>query len=70
MHSLRHSAVSLLIETGANPKQLQKMVGHGSIQVTFHTYGHLMPDSLDGLAKALDAIDTESERDRGHAVNE
>ena len=70
MHSLRHSAVSLLIEAGANPKQLQKMVGHGSIQLTFDTYGHLMPDSLDGLTKALDAIDTEPERNHGRAVNE
>ena len=66
MHSLRHTAVSLLIQAGANPKQLQKMVGHGSIQLTFDTYGHLMPDSFDGLTKALDAIDTERER----AVNE
>ena len=70
MHSLRHTAVSLLIEAGANPKQLQKMVGHGSIQLTFDTYGHLMPDSLDGLTKALDAIDTEREHGRGRAVND
>ena len=70
MHSLRHTAVSLLIEAGANPKQLQKMVGHGSIQLTFDTYGHLMPDSLDGLAKALDTIDTQLEHGRGRAVNQ
>lgn len=62
MHSLRHTAVSLLIEAGANPKQLQKMVGHSSISMTLDVYGHLMPDSLDGLATALDAIDIELEQ--------
>lgn len=68
MHSLRHTAVSLLIEAGANPKQLQKMVGHSSISMTLDVYGHLMPDSLDGLAMALDAIDIVPEQNAEEAA--
>lgn len=68
-HSLRHSAVSLLIEReGLNPKQLQTVVGHSSIQLTYDTYGHLMPDSFDGFGAGLDALVSEPEEDR-EAVN-
>jgi hypothetical protein len=58
--------------TGVNLQRgpSQKMVGHGSIQLTFDTNGHLMPDSLDGLTNALDEIDTEPEHDDGHAINQ
>jgi hypothetical protein len=48
--SLRHAAVSLMIASeGLNPKQLQSVIGHASIQLTYDTYGHLMPDSFEGL---------------------
>lgn len=40
-HVFRHAAASLWIEQGLNPKRVQSLVGHGSIQVTFDTYGHL-----------------------------
>lgn len=56
-HSLRHTAVSLLIaHEGLNPKQLQAMIGHASIQLTYDTYGHLMPDAFDGFGAGLDAL--------------
>lgn len=59
-HSLRHTAVSLLIaHERLNPKQLQTMIGHASIEMTFGTYGHLLPDSFDGFGRALDALDRE-----------
>jgi integrase len=45
MHSLRHSCASLWIESGYNPKQIQRLMGHSSIKVTFDTYGHLFADS-------------------------
>jgi integrase len=54
--SLRHAAVSLMIASeGLNPKQLQSVIGHASIQLTYDTYGHLMPDSFEGLGSGLDA---------------
>lgn len=55
-HSLRHTAVSLMIASeGLNPKQLQSVIGHASIQLTHGTYGHLMPDSFEGFGSGLDA---------------
>ena len=54
-HSTRHTAVSLLIaHEQLNPKQLQAIVGHASIQLTYDTYGHLLPDAFDGLGAGLD----------------
>jgi integrase len=44
MHSLRHACASLWIEAGYNPKQIQKLMGHSSIKVTFDVYGHLFSD--------------------------
>ena len=32
------------------------MIGHASIQLTYDTYGHLMPDAFDGFGTALDSI--------------
>ena len=46
MHSLRHACASLWIESGYNPKQIQKLMGHSSIKVTFDVYGHLFADDL------------------------
>lgn len=39
--SLRHARASLEIESGANPKEIQKLMGHSSIKVTYDVYGHL-----------------------------
>jgi len=64
-HSLRHTAVSLMIaHEGVNPKQLSAVIGHASIQLTYDTYGHLMPDAFEGLGARLDAL---SDRPSGGA---
>ena len=45
LHSLRHAAASLLIETGKfTPKEIQALLGHATIQMTFDRYGHLFKD--------------------------
>jgi integrase len=54
MHSLRHACASLWIETGYNPKQIQKLMGHSSIKVTFDVYGHLFADNEADLRAAED----------------
>ncbi len=45
MHECRHTFASLLIDTGANPKAVQEVMGHSKIQTTFDIYGHLLPGS-------------------------
>ena len=55
LHEARHSCTSVLIASGANPKVVQRVMGHSTIAETFDTYGHLMPDGLDEAAKAANA---------------
>jgi integrase len=54
MHSLRHACASLWIESGYNPKQIQKLMGHSSIKVTFDVYGHLFADDIADQRAAED----------------
>ncbi len=39
-HSLRHTHATLLIESGANVKNVQTRLGHTNIQTTLQTYTH------------------------------
>lgn len=54
IHDLRHTCATLLIARGAHAKAIQRHLGHSSIQITFDTYGHLLPDEQDRVAAALD----------------
>jgi integrase len=54
IHDLRHTCATLLIAEGAHAKAIQRHLGHSSIQITFDTYGHLLPDEQDRVAGALD----------------
>lgn len=54
-HDLRHTAASLAIQSGANVKALQEMLGHASAVMTLDTYADLFDDDLDSVAERLDA---------------
>ena len=54
--SLRHARASLEIESGANPKEIQKLMGHSSIQVTYDVYGHLFEAHDERRAIRANAI--------------
>jgi len=54
-HELRHTFASLATQAGANPKVLQRVMGHSSITVTLDTYGHLFPSDLDALGDAFES---------------
>lgn len=43
-HSLRHSCGAWLTIAGVSPKIVQEVMRHANINITFTTYGHLMPD--------------------------
>jgi integrase len=53
-HDLRHTAASLAISGGANPKAVQTMLGHQSAVLTMDTYADLFPDDLELVSTALD----------------
>jgi integrase len=45
LHALRHACASLWIESGKNPKAIQTLMGHSTIQMTYDVYGHLFADA-------------------------
>lgn len=53
-HDHRHRYASLLIDQRASPNYIQTRFGHFSIQVTFDTYGHLMPEPKQEIVQRLD----------------
>jgi integrase len=53
-HQLRHTAVSLLLESGANMVQVQRFVGHANI--TLGTYGHLYQQGQQDLATRMEGL--------------
>jgi integrase len=55
LHALRHACASLWIESGYNPKQIQRLMGHSSIKVTFDVYGHLFSDA-DADQRAAEGV--------------
>lgn len=55
-HDLRHSAISLWIASGANPKVVQAKAGHASVKVTYDRYGHLFPDYDDKATRHLENL--------------
>lgn len=64
IHELRHTAASLMMNHGGDPKLIQTQLGHSSISITYDIYGHLFPDRLDELAERLDLLIDQSERRR------
>ena len=56
VHDLRHTAASLAIESGANAKAVQEMMGHQSAEMTLSLYSHLMSDRMDTVADRMDAL--------------
>lgn len=52
-HALRHTAASLAISAGANPKVMQRMLGHASAAMTLDVYADLFDSDLDAVADRL-----------------
>jgi integrase len=52
-HDLRHTAVALWIEAGADPKQVSVRAGHTSVAFTLDRYGHLYPEADERLRDRL-----------------
>lgn len=46
-HDLRHSAATILLSMGVNPKVIQELLGHSRINVTLDIYSHVLPGMQD-----------------------
>ncbi len=67
LHDFRHAAASLWIDQGVSAKRVQRWMGHGSIQVTFDTYGHLF-DSPTRDAAVVAEVEQDLTRDDDDAA--
>jgi integrase len=54
-HKLRHTAASLMIDSGVPIQTVSKVLGHKSIRTTLDIYGHLLDDGRASAASAMDA---------------
>lgn len=54
-HDLRHTAASLAVQSGANVKTIQRMLGHTSAAMTLDVYSDLFDEDLNAVADRLDA---------------
>ena len=55
MHALRHTYATRAIESGMQPKVLQKLLGHASIQTPMDRYVHVTDDSLTNGVRQFEA---------------
>jgi len=53
IHDLRHTAATLLLRAGVNPKVVSERLGHTTVSVTLDTYSHVLPDTQRDAAEAL-----------------
>lgn len=54
-HSLRHTHATILIESGADVKDVQARLGHNNIQTTLQTYVH---DTEKMAERSVDIFET------------
>ena len=54
-HDLRHTAATLLLGRGANPKIVSEMLGHATVGITLDTYSHVLPTMQQSAAAEMDA---------------
>ena len=57
LHTLRHSAASVMLSEGVPLNVVSQILGHSGISITADVYGHIAPDdsrsALDVLGSAL-----------------
>jgi hypothetical protein len=60
VHDLRHTAASLWLAAGADPKVVQRILGHASAAMTMDLYGHLIDRNLWEAAARVGEVSGES----------
>lgn len=55
-HHLRHTAATLLLSQGVDPRTIMETLGHSQISLTLNTYSHVLPALQADAAAKLDAV--------------
>jgi|GEM_PF-6083482 len=54
----------MLLETGVNPRIVQKLLGHKDITTTLNIYSHVLSEVYEGVADTLDDIYSQTVSDK------
>ena len=55
-HDLRHSAATILLAMGVNPKIIQEILGHADIRITMNIYSHVLPSMQREVMDNMDTL--------------
>ena len=55
-HDLRHTAATLMLSGGVNPKVVSEMLGHANISITLRVYAHVLPHMQQAAVNAIQSI--------------
>lgn len=55
-HDLRHSAATIMLAEGVQPRTIMETLGHSQIGVTMNVYAHVMPSMQRDAADRMDAV--------------
>lgn len=55
-HDLRHTAATLLLAQGVDPRTIMETLGHSQISLTMNTYSHVLPALQAAAAAKMDAV--------------
>lgn len=55
-HCLRHTHATMLLEAGANIKDIQKRLGHNKLSTTMDTYSHVTDKMSNTTVNILESV--------------
>ncbi len=55
-HDLRHAAATFLLAQGFTLEDVKNLLGHSSIVLTSNTYGHVLEQRQQQVARGMDAL--------------
>ena len=55
-HALRHTFATRCIENGMNPKTLQKILGHSTLNMTMDLYCHVMQETINSEMQKMEKL--------------
>ncbi len=55
-HTLRHTYTTNLLSNGAQPKDVQELLGHSDVSTTMNVYAHATREAKRDSAKLLDRV--------------
>lgn len=56
LYTLRHTAATLLLAQGINPKIVAEQLGHASVTLTLDVYSHVLPEMQKAAAEMMESV--------------